>query len=163
MGNLGPYVFFFHLAWHLQFLKKNLGPISLEEYNGAILNGLKRIRGLGPPISPSGHQGSNFPIARVSNLPITSSKVRQCSIAPSRTQFSVFPIRSLTHSFPIALLRVSNFPIESSKGPQFYIAQSRGPQFPHNVIKMMTCNFSSRCQRVLIYHCVIKGPPIVTS
>ena len=36
------------------------GPLSLKECNEAVLNRLKSVTGLGPPISPSGRQGPQF-------------------------------------------------------------------------------------------------------
>ena len=140
-----------------------MGSISLKECNGAILNSLKRISDLGPPISPSGHQGA--PI-----LSSLGSLISHCFIkgpqinVPLRHQGPNFPFSSSGHlappSFPIALLRVSNFPIASSKGkgPYIFHCVIKGPQFPHHVIKLMTSNFPSHYQGVPIHHCVIKGP-----
>ena len=73
----------------------------------------------------------------------------KCSIAPSRAQISVFPIRSfsLPHSVPIALLRVSNFLITLPPPHSFPIAFLRGSNFPMHCIKGPK-----------IFHCAIKGP-----
>ena len=158
-GIWAPMYFFFHLAWHLQFLNKNLGPISLEECNGAILNGLKRIRGQGPPISPSGYRGgSNFPIARASNLPHYVIKGPPMFLCAIKGPIFRFPHQVINPQFPHCF----KFPHWIIKGPRMFHCAIKGPQFPHNVIKRMTCNFSSRYQRVPIYHCAIKGLPIVT-
>ena len=108
-----------------------------------------------------------------------------------RDPISRFPhqvILIAPHSFPIALLMVSNFPIAwRAKGPKLSIAPSRAPNFlimsskwwllifhhisevpiHHWIIKAPPhCDlydFPSRYQGVPIYHCVINGPPISSS
>ena len=174
MGNWGPmYYFSACITSKISQLKFKANKFGRVQWSRK-LDRLKRIRGLGHPISPSGHHLS-FPIARVSNLPITSSKAPpKCSIASSRAQFSIFLIRSfIPPQFSNCFIKGLQFPTASSKGPKFSIAPSiKGPQFPHHVIKMMTCNFSSRYQGspivtsnfpsryqgVPIYFCIIKGP-----
>ena len=64
--------------------------------------------------------------------------------------------------FPHCFIKGFQFPHCIIKRPQISIAPSRTP-FPHYVIKLITSNFPSRYQEVPIYHCIIKGPPIVTS
>ena len=130
---LGLYVY---ILFSLHDLNYNLGPMSLKECNGTILNCLKRNSGLGSPISPSGHQG----------VPISSSLGSLiCPLHHQKTPKLMFhcfirgpnfPFSSsghlAPHSFPVALLRVSNFHIASSKrakGPKFFIAPSRAPNF----------------------------------
>ena len=131
------------------------GTHELKECNGAVLNRLKMIRGLGPPISPSGHQGGpNFPIARVSNLPTMSPKGPKCSIAPSRAQFPVFSTRSF--SLP------TQFPHCFIKGFQFPHCVIKGPKNFHCAIKGLP--ISSSCHQndeLLISHNVIKRFPFI--
>ena len=106
--------------------------IILKECNGAVLNHLKRISGLGPLISPSGLKGA--PISSSLICPLPHQRAPQINV-PLRHQGPNFPFSSsghlAPHSFPIALLRVYNFPIASSKGkgPKFSIAPSRAPNF----------------------------------
>ena len=82
--------------------------LSLKEYNGAVLNRLKRISGLGPPISPSDHQGTQ--ISSSLGCLICPSNLRH-QRAPKLMFHCVIrgPISRLPHqviaphSFPIAL------------------------------------------------------------
>ena len=132
----------------------NLRPISLKECFGAVFNRLKRICGLGPPISPQDHQGASISSSLGSLIcPFCHQRAPKLIIHITiRGQFPVLLIRSfsLPCSFPVAFLR--------AKGPKFSIAPS-STQFLHHVITMMTSNFPSGYQRMPIYHCVIKGPP----
>ena len=75
MGNWGP-MYSFSACMSSKFSQLKFGPVSLKECNGAVLNRLKIIRGLEPPISPSCHQGAQFSIARVSNLGPRMSSLR---------------------------------------------------------------------------------------
>ena len=161
-----------------------MGPISLKECNGAVLNRLKIIRGLGPPQFP--HQvirGPNFPIARVSNLPIASPNGPQMFNCAIKGPFSCFPPSghlapppTVSHYF----IKGFQFPHCVMKGPKIFHCAIKGPQFPHHVTNdpmtsnfpsryrevslrhqgapIVTSNFRLRYQGVPIYHCVIKGP-----
>ena len=103
--------------------------LSLKECNGAVLNRLKRISGLGPnfPIRSSGDP--NFIIAKVSNLPIASSKGPQINV-PLRHQEPNFPFTSSGHL-----------------APQFLHCFIKGFQLPHCIIKgQRALNFPLRHQ-----------------
>ena len=123
-----------------------------ERVKWSLLNCSKIISGLGPPISPSGHQEVPISSSLGSLIcPLRHQRAPQINV-PLRHQWPNFPFSSsghlAPHSFPLALLWVSNFPIASSKGKGhliFHCAIKR-PQFPNHVIKMMTSNFSSRYQ-----------------
>ena len=105
------------------------GALSLKGCNGAVLNCLKRIRGLGAPISPIRSSGVPiFPIVTVSNLPI-ATVIKEPQNVPLRHQRPDFPFSKSGHlapQFPHCL-RVSNFPVASSKGQNFPL-RHQGPK-----------------------------------
>ena len=85
----------------------------MKECNGAVLNLLKRISGLGPPISPSGHQEAPISSTLGSLIcPLRHQKAPKlmfhCVI---RGQFLVFLIRSFSSpQFPHCFIECFQFP-----------------------------------------------------
>ena len=72
-----------------------------------------------------------------------------------------FPHQIIYPQFPHCVIKGFKFPHCIIKGPRILHGAIKGPQFLHHVIQMMSCNFSSRYQGVTIYHCVIKGYPLL--
>ena len=92
--------------------------------------------------------------------PLHHQRAPKRIIVPLRHQGPNFPFFAsghlAPHSFPVALLRVSNFPIASSKG--------KGPKIFHCAIKGRQFHSSCHQNENLISHHVIKGSQfIVTS
>ena len=137
-----------------------MGPISLKECNGVVLNRLKRIRGLEPPTSPQGHQGAPISTLLGSLIcPLRHQRAQMfhCSIKGPISRFS--PSGHLAPLLPHCFIKAFQFPHCVIKGPQIFHCAIKGPQFPRHVIKIMTPNFPSCYQGVPIYHCIIKGSP----
>ena len=180
MGNWGP-MYSFSACMSSKISQLKFGPISLKECNGAILNRLKIICGLGPPISLSGHQAPIFPLHH--------QRAPKCFIVPSRAQFPVsHKSFSPSPQCPHCFIKGFQFPhcIKAPrifhcaiKGPHFLIMSSKWwPLISHHVIKwsqfiiassrgphceFVSWNFPLHYQGVPIYHCVIKTPPFPPS
>ena len=82
------------------------------------------------PIRSSGVQ--IFPLLGSLICPLLYQRAPQMFHCAIKGPFSCFPhqvIMPPPHSFPLALLRISNFLIASWKGPKISIAPSRAPNF----------------------------------
>ena len=136
---------------------KTFGAHKFERVQWSHIKPLKIIRGLGPPI---------FPLLGFLFCPLHHHRAPKCSIAPSRAQFPIFPIRSFSPppQFPhffIKGFQFSHCVTRHQRTPHFLL-RHQGPQISSSCHQLMlTSNFPSRYQEVSIYHCVIKGP-IVT-
>ena len=142
--------------------------VLLKECCGAVLNRLKRISGLGPPISPSGHQGAPISSSLGSLIcPLRHQRAPQINVplASSGAQFPVFLIRSFScPQFPHCFIKGLQCPHCVIKGQRAINFPSRhqGPPISSSCHQNDDLYFPSRYQGVPIHHCVIKGP-IVTS
>ena len=129
MGNWGPmYSFSAYMKSKISQLK--FGAHKFGRVQWSRIKPLEKNSWSRAPNSPSGHQeGPNFPIARVSNLPITSSKPPSMFRCAIRGPIFCFPHQVIYPQFTHCFIKGFQFHHCIIKGPQIFHCTIKGPQF----------------------------------